>query len=95
MSHVGQRVDDVDWLIEIVEQTWIGFCKDSAIRRNETERTTVLERGARLFVVARADLGAAPTAARYLDNLTAITRAAAQPGPFIYSVQRDRIERLL
>ncbi len=94
-EEVGQRVDDVDWLIEIADREWIGFCKDAAIKRNEVERETVLARGARLFVVARADLGAAEVAARFTNNLVAITTAAAEPGPFIYSVQLTRIERLL
>ena len=92
---VGQRVDDVDWLIEIADREWIGFCKDAAIKRNEAERETVIARGARLFVVPRADVSAPQVAARFLNNLDAITEAACQPGPFIYSVQLTRIERLL
>ena len=56
-EHVGQSVDDVDWLIEIADREWIGFCKDSAIRRNEAERNIVIEREARLFVVTRRQRG--------------------------------------
>ena len=92
---VSQRVDDVEWLIEIVEQDWIGFCKDSAIKRNEAERSTVIEREARLFVIANANIGALAAAQSYLDNLPAIEEAAAESGPFIYSVQPNRIVRLL
>ncbi len=92
---VAQRVDDVEWLIEIVEQGWIGFAKDGAIRHNEAERQTVIERQARLFVIANANVGAQANAASYLTNLAAIEAAAAQPGPFIYSVQPYRILRLL
>lgn len=94
-ENVGQSVDDVDWLIESADRGWIGFCKDAAIKRNEAERETVIARGARLFVVPRADVSAAEVAARFINNLTAITKAASQPGPFIYSVQLTRIERLL
>jgi hypothetical protein len=32
--------------------------------------------------------------ARFLDNLPSITAACAEPGPFIYAVQTNRIERL-
>lgn len=92
---VGQRVDDVEWLIEIAEQGWIGFCKDSAIRRNEAERRVVVEREARLFVIANANISAADAARSFLDNLPAITAATSDPGPFIYSVQQSRIVRLL
>lgn len=94
-EEVGQRVDDIDWLIEIADREWIGFWKDAAINRNEAERETVIARGARLFVVPRADVTAAEVAARFTNNLDAITTAAAEPGPFIYSVQLNRIERLL
>ena len=94
-EEVAQRVDDVEWLIEIVEQGWIGFAKDGAIRRNEAERDTVTERQARLFVIAKANVGAQANAASYLSNLPAIEAAAAQPGPFIYSVQPSRILQLL
>lgn len=92
---VAQRVDDIEWLIEIVDQGWIGFAKDGAIRHNEAERSTVIERRARLFVIANANVSAAANAASYLTNLSAIEAAAAVPGPFIYSVQPDRIVRLL
>lgn len=94
-EHLGQSVDDIEWLIETADREWIGFCKDSAIRRNQAERDTVIDRGARLFVVPRADVSAAEAAARFTKNLSAITAAAALPGPFIYSVRIDRIERLL
>ena len=94
-EEVGQRVDDVDWLIEITDREWIGFCKDAAIKRNDAERQTVIARGARLFVVPRADVSAAEVAARFTNNLAAIAEAALEPGPFIYSVQLARIERLL
>jgi hypothetical protein len=33
-------------------------------------------------------------AKRYLDNLPAIARASAQPGPFLYAVHANRITRL-
>ena len=33
-------------------------------------------------------------ASRFLDNLPAITNACSEPGPFIYAVHQNRIERL-
>lgn len=33
-------------------------------------------------------------AARFIASLEAITRACADPGPFIYAVHKERIERL-
>jgi hypothetical protein len=61
----------------------------------DLERETVLETGARLFCVPRADLLAEDLAARFTVNIAAIHRAAQSPGPFIYSVLPMRIVRLL
>lgn len=91
----AQGVADVEWIALTAEQGWIGFHKDAEIRRNEVERRAVIETGARLFCVPRADITAADLAARYIANLPAIAAAAAEPGPFIYSVQGHQIVRLI
>jgi hypothetical protein len=44
--------------------------------------------------VPRADLTAADLIRRYLNNLPAIARAAAQSGPFIYGVYPDQSKQL-
>jgi hypothetical protein len=88
-------VTDHEWIALTAERGWIGFHKDATIRRNELERQTVLETGARLFCVPRADLLANDLAARFIDNIEAIHHAAESAGPFIYSVLPTRIERLL
>jgi hypothetical protein len=98
----AQGVADVEWIALTAEQGWIGFHKDAEIRRNEVERRrneverrAVIETGARMFCVPRADVTAADLAARYIANLPAIAAAAAEPGPFIYSVQGHQIVRLI
>jgi hypothetical protein len=91
----GQRVADVEWIRLTAERGWLGFHKDSEIRRNRVERLAVERFGARLFCVPRADLTAADLALRFINNLPAITRAAADSGPFLYSVQAEKIVRLL
>ncbi len=91
----GQRVADVAWIALTAERGWIGFHKDDKIRRNEVERQAVVASGARMFCIPRADITADDAAARYLDNLEAICAATAEDGPFIYSVQPRKIERLL
>lgn len=40
------------------------------------------------------NLSAAAMAARFIDNLDAITEACREPGPFIYAVHTNRIELL-
>lgn len=91
---LGQMTDDPDWIALTAERGWIGFHKDSAIRRNEPERRAVLVSGARLFCVPRADITAEQLAARYLDNIDAIARVAIQPGPYIYGIYPNEIKQL-
>ncbi|WP_250662766.1 hypothetical protein [Mycobacterium tuberculosis] len=62
---------------------------------NAVERRTVLDTGARLFCVPRADILAEQVAARYIASLAAIARAARFPGPFIYTVHPSKIVRVL
>jgi len=90
----AQRVADVEWRGLTAERGWIGFHKDAEIRRNEAEHRAVVATEARMFCVPRADITAADLAARYIANLPAIAAAAMAPGPYIYSVQTDRIVRL-
>jgi hypothetical protein len=91
----AQHVTDIEWIAMTVENGWIAFHKDAAIRRNEAERRAVQATGARLFCVPRADLTAAELAGRFIENRRAIVTAAQEPGPYIYSVQSSRIVRLL
>jgi hypothetical protein len=91
----AQAVTDHEWIALTAQRGWIAFHKDDSIRRNEVERQTVVDTGARMFCVPRADLTASDLAGRYIDNLAAITRAAESAGPFIYLVYNDRIERFV
>jgi hypothetical protein len=91
----AQYVSDHDWIALTAERHWIGFNKDASIRRNAVERQTVLNTGARLFCVSRADLLAEDAAAWFIANLAAIARAAQYSGPFIYTVGPHRITRML
>ena len=92
----AQTVTDHEWIALTAERGWIAFHKDDNIRRNEVERQTVIDTGARMFCVPRADLTASDLARRYIDNLAAITRAATESaGPCIYLVYPDRITRFL
>jgi len=94
-EQLAQATDDPNWIALTAQRGWIGFHKDAAIRRNEVERRTIVEHGARLFCVPRADIIAEHLAQRYLNNLAAIARAAREPGPYIYGVYPNEIKRLL
>ncbi|KZS69948.1 hypothetical protein A4G29_05665 [Mycobacterium kansasii] len=80
-----QSVSDHEWIALTAERGWIGFHKDANIRRNAVERQIVIDTGARLFCVPRADILAQEVAKRYIVCVSSIVRAARLPGPFIYT----------
>jgi len=89
-----ETVQDTAWIAESAECGWVAFMKDERIRRRPAEREAIHRTGARCFCLANANLRSGEMARRYLDNLAAIARASAQPGPFLYAVHANRIERL-
>jgi hypothetical protein len=94
-EQAGQRVADVDWIAETAQRGWLAFNKDAAIRRNQAEANAVMDSGARLFCVPRADLTSAQLAERFIRNWPAIVEAALDSGPYIYGVYPHEIRRLL
>ena len=50
-EHQAQRVQDVDWIALTAQRNWISFHKDENIRRNQVERQTVIQVGARMFCI--------------------------------------------
>lgn len=89
-----ETVEDVTWIREAAQNGWVMFMKDDRIRRRPAERATIHTHAARCFCLSNANLRSAEMAARYVNNLAAITRASIQDGPFLYSVQAARIVRL-
>ena len=82
------------WIEEAAKRGWPILMKDKRIRHRQAEIAAVAEHKARCFVITRGDLPSAHMVQRFIDNTTAIRVAVAQPGPYIYSVQTDRISRL-
>ncbi len=86
-----EQVADVTWIAESARRGWIAFMKDFAIKRRPAEIQAILDDGARCFCLPNANLRAAAMAQRYIDNLERIARACWRPGPFLYTVQVDRL----
>jgi hypothetical protein len=89
-----QRVADIEWIEEAAKRGWPILMKDKRIRTRRAEIEMVIQHEARCFVITRGDLMSAEMAGRFLGNKGAILAAAATPGPYIYSVQVDRLSRL-
>ncbi len=90
-----ETVEDVTWLADSAQRGWVAFMKDERIRRRPAERLAIEANRARCFCITNMNLPSAAMAQRYLDNLPAIAAACAQPGPFMYAVHANRIERLI
>lgn len=97
-EHYGTPADelvaDVTWIEEAARRGWPILMKDKRIRYRPAEIAAVAEHQARCFVITRGDLRSADMAQRFITNKTAMLTAAAEPGPYIYSVLTDRISRL-
>ncbi len=68
--------------------------KDARIRYQPAEKAAIAAHAVRCFCLTGGNLTGDEMAGCFLDNLDAITVACAEPGPFVFAVQRRRIERL-
>jgi hypothetical protein len=89
-----ERISDERWLRDAGARREVVLMKDGRVRYNSAEKAAINRHRARCFCLARQDLPAAEMAARFLRNLNGITKACAGPGPFLYAVHLNRIERL-
>jgi hypothetical protein len=89
-----EDVSDEQWLADAGMRGEVVFMKDARVRYNAAEKRVVIEESVRCFCLARRDLTAAEMASRFIRNLERIELACAQPGPFIFAVHDNRIERL-
>jgi hypothetical protein len=89
-----EEVRDAEWLELAGRNGWVVFMKDARIRYNPAERKAVKTYRVRCFCLSNRHLNGVEMAGRFLDNLTRITVACSQKGPFVYTVHKNRIERL-
>jgi hypothetical protein len=89
-----ETVPDDQWLREAVERGEAVLMKDARIRYRSAEKSALVTYAVRCFCLTGGNLTGDEMADCFLDNLDAITTACAEPGPFLFAVQRRRIERL-
>jgi hypothetical protein len=89
-----EQVADTEWIEEAAKRGWPILMKDKRIRHRQAEIDAVVAHAARCFVITRGDLPSDEMVARFTANKAAIHGAAARPGPYIFSVQIDRLSRL-
>lgn len=93
---VSTDVDDQDWIPIVAERGWSILTRDRKITRRPAELEAVRANSAKLFVLDSREatnvwLQLEIVMARWRD----IERASKEPGPFIQSVKRSRIKRLI
>ncbi|MCP3975538.1 MAG: hypothetical protein GY720_13720 [bacterium] len=97
-EHYGIPADetilDETWLELAGTEGWVVFMKDTRIRYNPAEREAVKSHRVRCFCLSSQSLTGDDMATRFLTNLKRIAAACDQPGPFIYAVHKNRIEKL-
>jgi hypothetical protein len=89
-----EEVADSEWIADAASRGWPILMKDKRIRHRRAEIEAVATHRAKCFVITRGDLTSADMLRRFIANKTAIFRVTATPGPYIYSVQQDRLDQL-
>jgi hypothetical protein len=97
-EHYGVPADeaiaDEEWLELAGSQGWVVLMKDRRIRYRPHERGAIERFGVRGFCLAGQNLPAEEMAARLLRSLPQIAAACQDPGPFLYNVYKDRIQKV-
>jgi hypothetical protein len=89
-----ELVPDERWIREATDDGFVILMKDDRIRRRPREQSAILESGARAFVITNASLTGPQMAELLVSNLNRIAQRARHPGPYIYGVYPERLERL-
>jgi hypothetical protein len=87
-------VADEVWIREVTADGLIILMKDDRIRRKPREQQAILDSGARAFVVTNANLTGEELAERFVHNRHRISQRCRTPGPYIFGVYPNRLERL-
>ncbi len=94
-KYPSHGISDPLWLKLVGENGWVALTKDMEIRRNPNERQAVLDYGVQGFGLSRQDLKGPAALDRFLQYIPEIQRACHVPGPFWYSLQPDKIVKVL
>ncbi len=86
-----ETVADPEWLALVGENDWIALTKDKRIRLARENYQALITHRVRCFYISNQGVTGDEMAARYLRNLSRITKACARSGPFIFAVHKDRI----
>jgi hypothetical protein len=72
---------DSAWLAEVTRRGWVVLTKDKNIRRNEIERTVIVNAGAACFMLGRGDLSGATMGRVLVEALPRVRRVLRRYEP--------------
>jgi len=87
-----EGTEDPDWIADSAARGWIVLCRDKL--RHPGERPAIERHRARVFRVARSAKNSDQQIEYIGNNIHRITQRARRPGPFIYRIDRNRIEKM-
>ncbi|HEV2450626.1 MAG TPA: hypothetical protein VGS62_01710 [Streptosporangiaceae bacterium] len=93
-DQAARELPDADWIALAGERGWVVLTRDDRLRLRPAARQAITGGKVRVFCLATAGLSFAGQASYLVANRLRIIRAARQPGPYVYSVYRDRIRKL-
>jgi len=90
----SQRVKDVDWIADASQRGEVLLAKDRAMAKKPLEAEAIFYNDARVFIIASAQITGPQMLQRLVGNAARIERLASIPGPFVFGVYEDRVERI-
>lgn len=89
-----EEVPDTEWLEFCGNEGLIVLTKDQRIRYRPAEIEVVVRFDVKMFALANRNLKAEEQADRFIRHRSRLDAAALENGPFIYSVQQERLLRV-
>lgn len=86
-----QRVTDPEWIERANRDGWVALTKDASIIRDH--RDVLAETTLRVFAFNNANLTGPELVARLEANFNRILQRAKKPGPYVWVIAPDRLQR--
>lgn len=91
-DHFGQLTPDPEWIGEVGRRGWVALTRDARIRYSPLAVATLMESGARLFVIV-GRLTTEEAAAIFLRQQKRVERLLRKESkPFIGKIRRDTVD---
>lgn len=89
---VGQRLPDVEWIPDVTGAGLVIFSKDGGLKTSP-ESDAIAAAGSRVFLLPDTQAPAAEMIDRYVRNRFRIAQRSRKPGPYIYMVRPNSLEK--